>query len=349
MTDYDCLSVLLTGSIELHDHSLLQSSILACLFYLNTKKYRQTKALLDLQIILDPLLFEGVSVSTQMQDSIASSFYMSHIGLLTIMRSWSGLILFCSDIGGFNTYINILATRSDEYPQLGKDILSFLFTLLGIPTPNLLNEGEIIHQTTFWNECSIFINHIGFKSKEPGVNLLTTYLSLVVVILTKAKLPETLLSLLRHEDKDLVFLARSLLTVFTLLSDLFIPVTQTRNRSSLTHSLLLDQGVDSLQQNLASLSSPSIHTYPVIQHTTYVMSDVVDYFSWIALFNSILDSLSDNSYNNNPLFITDYICNSTMINHDLLSQTLHLLYNNQQQFGILLRSLNVDYDIKINV
>lgn len=348
MTDCDCLSVLLTGSIELHDHSLLQSSILACLFYLNTKKYRQTKVLLDLQIILDPLIFEGISASTQMQDSITSSFYMSHIGLLTIMRSWSGLILFCSDIGGFNTYINILATRSDEYPQLGKDILSFLFTLLGIPTPNLLNEGEIIHQTIFWNECSIFINNISFKSKEPGVNLLTAYLSLIVVVLTKAKLPETLLSLLRHEDRDLVFLARSLLTVFTLLSDLFIPVTQTRNRSSLSHSLL-DQGMGSIQQNLTFLSSPSIHTYPIIQHTTYVMSDVVDYFSWIALFNSILDSLSDNSFNNNPLFITDYICNNTMINHDLLSQTLHLLYNNQQQFGILLRSLNVDYDMIIQL
>lgn len=323
--------------MEIQNYSLLQSSILASLYYLNNKKYRQTKILLDLQILIDPLLFDN-GLTQPVLDMTTSSFYVSHIGLLTLMRSWTGLIIFCSDIGGFNTYINLLATRSEDNPQLAKEILSFLFTLLGMPVPNLLNEDDILKQTTFWNECSLFINHIGFITKQPTTNLLTSYLSLLIVICMKAKLPETLISLLHHNDKDLVFLARSLLIVFTLLSDLFIPVTQSTYRSTITQSLLFDHLTLGLQQNLTSLS---IHIYPIIQHSTYIMSELVDFFSWISLFNSILDSFSDNSYNNNPLFITDYICNSNLINHDFLSQTLHLLYNNQEQFSILLRTLNV--------
>lgn len=333
----DCIPVLLKGALEKEDHSLLQSSLLACLYFLNNKRYRQRKVLLDLQSIIDPLLFDGISLQPN-QDSVTTSYYVSHIGLLTIMRSWTGLVLFCSDVGGFNTYINILATRSDDHPQLAKEILMFLFTLLGVPTPNMLNKDEKFHNTSYWNECSLFINRIGFVTKAPTINLLTTYLSLLVVICMKAKLPEALLSLLCHSDPEVVYLAQCLFTTFTMLSDLFIPLANTSHRSDAAQSLFMNHE-NAILQHLPHIST---RLYPIIQHTTFVKSDLVDYFSWISVFNSILDSFSDNTYNNNPLFITDYLCNSNMINHDLLSQTLHVLYNNHEQFNTLLRKMNVD-------
>ena len=335
----DCTMVLLQGALELENHSLLQSAILACLYFLNNKSYRQSKVLLDFQIIIDPLLFDGITLQ-QKPDSPITSFYVSHIGLLTLMRSWTGLVLFCSDVGGFNTYINILETRSDDYPELAKEILLFLFTLLGIPSPNFLNEEEKTSHSLFWDECSLFINHIGFITSTPSINLLTTYLSLLVVVCIKAKLPECLIALTHHSDHEIVFLAKSLLSSFTLLSNLFIPVANTSPRF-VSQSFLMNQETPLQYQRFPSLAAPSIHLYPIIQHITVMKSDLVDYFSWISLFNSILDSFSDNTYVNNPLFITDYICNSNMINHDLLSQTLHSLYNNQEQFNTLLRKMNV--------
>lgn len=48
----DGVQVLLNGCVETGNCSLLQSSILACLYYLNTSKYRQKKTILDLQAAL---------------------------------------------------------------------------------------------------------------------------------------------------------------------------------------------------------------------------------------------------------------------------------------------------------
>ena len=45
----DGVQVLLSGCVETANCSLLQSSILACLYYLNTSKYRQKKTILALQ------------------------------------------------------------------------------------------------------------------------------------------------------------------------------------------------------------------------------------------------------------------------------------------------------------
>ena len=336
----DCIPVLLKGSIETENHSLLQSAVLTSLCLLNKEEYRQTKTLLDLQIIIDPLLFESFS-SMQSKQDLSTSFYISHIGLLTLMRSWTGFILFCSDIGGFNTYIHILGTRADEDPQLAKEILLFLFMLLGIPSPSLLIDEDPVKQTSYWNECSLFINNIGFFSKDPKTNLLTSYLSLLVVVCIKAKLPDILISLLQHADTEIAYLSQSLLSSFTLLSDLFVPIEQTPYRTFISQSTLINYGEPSVKQKLIPISSITVHRYPIIQHSTHVATELLDYFSWMSLFHSILHSFCDNNHMANPWFITDYICNSNLINHDLLSQTLTLLYSNHEQFSLLLRRLNV--------
>lgn len=48
----DGAQVLLNGCVETNNCSLLQSSLLACLFYLDSAEFRQKKTVLDLQVNL---------------------------------------------------------------------------------------------------------------------------------------------------------------------------------------------------------------------------------------------------------------------------------------------------------
>lgn len=59
---------LLNGCILTHNTPLLQSALLTCLFFLNDKPYRQSKLLLDMQVILDPLLADTPPTPTQAYD-----------------------------------------------------------------------------------------------------------------------------------------------------------------------------------------------------------------------------------------------------------------------------------------
>ena len=51
----DGVQVLLNGCVETCNCSLLQSSVLACLYYLTDYRFRQKKTILDLQVILGEL------------------------------------------------------------------------------------------------------------------------------------------------------------------------------------------------------------------------------------------------------------------------------------------------------
>ena len=70
---------------------------------------------------------------------------MSNLVLLTILRTWTGLLIFSGDLNGLNSYFNILATHSEEEPELAKQMLSVLFTVIGMPTPSLLEEESVSH------------------------------------------------------------------------------------------------------------------------------------------------------------------------------------------------------------
>ena len=175
----DGFCVLLNGCVDMQNASLLQSTLLTCLFYLNTKRFRQSKTLLDLQVVLDPLLSDELSKQAT-ENGLSSPYYLANLAVLTLLRSWNGLLLFGSEMGGFSHYINTLATQGDDHPQLAKEILSTLFTLLGVPTPNLLNEDELPHHSSSWNECSLFVDRLGLQqetqSRKPHTNIMTMYL-----------------------------------------------------------------------------------------------------------------------------------------------------------------------------
>ena len=107
----DGVSVLLRGCVEIQDDSLLQSSLLACLFLLNTPTYRQPMILLDLQYVMEPFIADPIR-------SDSSFYYIANLAVLTIMRSWNGLLIFGSDFDGFSNYMSILAARGEENTML---------------------------------------------------------------------------------------------------------------------------------------------------------------------------------------------------------------------------------------
>ena len=152
-------SVLLRGCVEIQDDALLQSSLLASLHLLNTPTYRQSMILMDLQYVMEPLLTEPTASDT-------SLYYIANLAILTIMRSWNGLLIFGSELDGFPNYVSILAARGEENVLLAKEMLSSLFVLLGIPVPNLLLEDEIQRHTIYWTECSLYMDYLSFSSNS---------------------------------------------------------------------------------------------------------------------------------------------------------------------------------------
>lgn len=340
--------VLLQGCIEIQNASLLQSSLLACLYFLSDQSFRQTKSLLDLQVIMDPLLGDGTtSQPNTPEDALSSPYYIANLAVLTVMRSWNGLLLFGGETGGFSHYVNTLATQGEEYPQVAKEILSTLFTILGIPTPSLLNEDEIHHQSVYWNECSLFVDRLGLSySERSQVNVLTVYLALVVSVCMRAKLPETLTNLIRHADPDVAYLAKNLLSVLSLLSDLYLPTNGNTCRSFILNSML-----DDLKDNRTGVKTtdffavgPSLlYVYPIVQHTTFVQNELSDYLSWIVLFENIMDAVSDNS---KPMIV----CDCQFSNQGFVSESLKEVYENREQFMGMLRQtiVNVYHSIHIS-
>ena len=344
----DGFCVLLNGCVDMQNASLLQSTLLTCLFYLNTKRFRQSKTLLDLQVVLDPLLSDELSKQAT-ENGLSSPYYLANLAVLTLLRSWNGLLLFGSEMGGFSHYINTLATQGDDHPQLAKEILSTLFTLLGVPTPNLLNEDELPHHSSSWNECSLFVDRLGLQqetqSRKPHTNIMTMYLSLIVATCVKAKLPETLTLLIHHKDPDVAYLSRNLLSTMTLLADLFLPITPQSCRNLLIDSLLEDMSRSPdqamKQHNLVAIQPSLVYKYPIVDHTTFLPNDLTDYFSWMALFENIVNSFCNNDNYEKPLSVTDYLCDSQFSNHWMVSETLKEIYENTSQFMKMLRQTMV--------
>ena len=327
--------VLLQGCIDTQNASLLQSTLLACLYFLSDQSFRQTKSLLDLQVIMDPLLGDDTLTKPNTpEDSLASPYYIANLAVLTVMRSWNGLLLFGSETGGFSHYVNTLATQSDESPQVAKEILSTLFTLLGIPTPSLVNEAEVHHQSVYWNDCSLFVDRLGFSySERTQVNVLTVYLALVVSVCIRAKLPETLVSLIHHADPEVSYLAKNLLSVLSLLSDLSLPTDDNTCRSFILKSLLDDLKENQIgvkETDFFAIGPSLLYMYPIVEHTTFTKNELSDYLSWIVLFENIVDTISDNS---KPLIVSD----CQLLDQRFVSDSLKEVYENREQFMAMLR------------
>lgn len=352
----ELLVVLIQGCVELHNSYLLQSTLLTVIHYLNEPSFRTAKILRDLCVLFDPFINGAARKLGGIPEvTLSTPSSLIHLAVLTTMRSWNGLMLFGKDGGGFYHYLNLLATQGMQFPVLAREILSTLFTLLGIPTPNLLNEDEIEKQSLYWNECSLFVDCLGFtrehsRYSRQSLNVLTLYVSVMVRLFSRANLPEILTMLLQHSSSDVVYLARKLLNVLSFLEDLYLPVKERNtSRSYLMKSFMKDIDDRGVPTESMAVGSSLLYLYPIVQHTTFVSTTLSDYLSWLSLFENILDCMCDNRNLEKPLHAMDYLSDHQFTNFSLLSELVRDVYDNSDLFMTLLRQTTVRLCLKMKM
>lgn len=338
---------LLNGCILTHNTPLLQSALLTCLFFLNDKPYRQSKLLLDMQVILDPLLADTPPTPTQAYDE-SLVFVAPNIAVLTVLRSWNGFAdrrqrlqllpqlhhraVHAMRRRAANGHrhslqpLHALRTARAQLAVRGRlgETVRFLDALLALSRPR----GHEPLRTHF--RAHQFAHHVLVGAGDDE---------------SAAKLPETLVVLLKNSNTHIVFLARCLLTVLSLFSNLFISPAQNTCYKSISTSLLLslkETAKTPLTYSIISIDSSAMYLYPILQHSLYTQNDLVDYMSWVSLYHTIIDSFCDNQHAAEPFSITDTLCQHSLINQSMLSRTLSSLFRNRQHFTALLRDINVN-------
>lgn len=352
--------VLLNGCMKARNGSLLQTSLLTCLFYLNEYKYRQRRTMLDLQIILDPLLTDSELTQDLSAADLESSKALANLSVLTIMKSWSGIFVFGGEFGGLNNYINILNTRGYEDPNLAKDMIGVIFTLLGTPIPKMNTTNSLStsdRASVYWTNCSLFLDRIcaNSQAKNPifysNTNLLSSYLVVVLWALVNSSLPETLAMLILNPNEEIAFLSNQLLKTMVLMSSVFSSMNDRMVRKTLKSSILSFQSgsiqsEDDMRQYSAARScfidigSCSRYLYPIVEDKPRFLCRLTDVFSQYELFNSLLDCLCDdmNPYQR-EFAVVEYACSKDVPFQQFNVESCRAVYYNRQTFGLLLNDV----------
>lgn len=260
-------------------------------------------------------------------------------------------------MNGLNSYINIMGTHGEEEPELVKQMLSVLFTVIGVATPNYLEE-EMNHTTNniYWNNCSMYISSISKNRTvvdNAGVNLLSTYLSIIVWNLINSKLPEILSNLMVSTDPELAFLAKNLLRNLVHLSSVFVcmsdvTTSKTAEQSMLSFHIHEDDSVDDIQRKYrmrscyVDIGSTSTYLYPILEKETFVQCYLTDVFSSFSLLHCVLDCFCDETKAKLPyLCVMDSICDQGIPFQQFVSASFNRVCSNEVYFLDLVKQVDV--------
>ena len=295
---------------------------------------------------------------------------MSNLSMLTTMRTWPGFFIFSGNLNGLNNYLNILSTHGEEEPELVTQMLSVLFTVIGMPTPTRLTSttstssaslgtagGAMVNKNNiYWNNCSHFISDISQSTVHSGrnqTNLLTTYLSLIIWSLINSKLPEILSSLMVSANADIAFLAKNLLQSIIHLSSVFVCMTdvttvKTAHEAFLSFQPIKEDNVEDMRRKAQArncfidIGSTSTFLYPILESQTFVPSPLTDSFSHFSLFYCILDCYSEDTQANRELGLLEYICNQGVPFQSFIGKSFEEVLANKTFFMNQLAIVKVD-------
>ena len=295
--------------------------------------------------------------------------------MLTIMRTWPGLFIFSGDLNGLNSYINILSTHGEEEPELTKQMLSVLFTVIGMPTPSRVKSSSssssfptstasassatstASKNNIYWNNCSLFISDISqstVRSHSNQTNLLTTYLSFIIWSLINSKLPEILSSLMVAANPDIAFLAKNLLQNIIHLSSVFVCMTdvttvKTAQEAFLSFQPMKEDNVEDMRKKAQArncfidIGSTSTFLYPILEAQTFIPSRMTDSFSQFSLFHSILDWYGDSTRVGKELGLLEWICNQGVPFQSFVGKSFEEVLTNKVYFLDQLNKIKVWY------
>ena len=266
---------------------------------------------------------ESKSLPREKLADLETSRYIANVSLLTILRTWCGIFIFSGDMNGLNSYLNILATHGEEEPELAKQMLCVLFTLIGVAPPSYLEELAHHHTSSvYWNGCSLFIHSINKKiaSKQlVQTNLLTTYLSIIVWSLINSKLPEILSSLTVSSNPEVSFLAEAFLRNLSFLAAVFDCLTKNIIQKTVQEVVLTFQSEKSLKDDeltqaakardcFRGIGNTALYLYPILETETFHSNRMSDLFGYYTLFECILDCFCSLDKDSEVVPITDYLC-----------------------------------------
>lgn len=130
----------------------VSESLVGCLLYLLDRPETRSAARLDLQCFAEPycdFYFRKGAVANSDKAKGEREIrerelrlYSSHVALLSILRSWPGLLHFCNPTGnsGLRALVDILYLKQLE---IRKAVLDLLYDLLGIPLPEWTDELSV--------------------------------------------------------------------------------------------------------------------------------------------------------------------------------------------------------------
>lgn len=303
-------------------------------------------------------MIESKSVPESKKNDLQVSRYISNIALLTILRTWSGIFIFSGDMNGLNSYINILETHGEEEPELAKQMLSVLFTVIGVATPNYLEEDNSTNTNSlYWNNCSMFISSISknrtITDHYSGVNLLSSYLSIIVWSLVNSKLPEILSYLMVSADNEVAFLAKNLLRSLVHLSSVFVCMSDVTTRKTSQQAIQTFQTFDNdsledlkrkarARNCFVDIGSTSSHLYPVLEKDTFVPCNLTTIFSSFSLLHCVIDCFCDETKSRQPyIHIIDYLCSQGIPFQTFVSSSYSRICENENYFIDMVKRVEV--------
>ncbi|KAK3927944.1 Rapamycin-insensitive companion of mTOR [Frankliniella fusca] len=130
----------------------VSESLVGCLLFLLDRPETRAAARLDLQCFAEPycdLYFRKGTVTNPDKAKAEREIrerelrlYSSHVALLSILRSWPGLLQFCNPAGnsGLQALVDVLYLKQLE---VRKAVLDLLYDLLGIPLPEWTDELSV--------------------------------------------------------------------------------------------------------------------------------------------------------------------------------------------------------------
>lgn len=352
--------VLLNGCMKERNSNLLQSSLMACLYFLNEYKYRQKRTLLDIQVIFDPLSLGSDFSQDFSSADLDTARSLANLSVLTIMKSWSGIFVFGGEFGGLNNYINLISTHVDE-PKLVREMLLVIYSLLGLPLPPVNDEtGSFVtseRSSVYWTNCSLFIDKICsinssgviHSAFNKNINLLTCYCAFVLWSLVNSALPETLAMLILSRDEEIAAMSDYLLRMIVLMCRVFSSMNERMVKKTLKSSILSFQNriveteeemrrYNSARTSFADISISSRYLYPIIESKSSILCSLTDAFSQAELLNSVVDCLCDESIAQPKSFaVFESVCDKAVPFQKFVVENARSASWNDARFDVLLK------------
>ena len=81
--------------------------------------------------------------------------------------------------------------------------------------------------------------------------------------------------------------------------------------------------------------------YPIVQHKVYGDTYLVDFLSWLIVFEKVLDYFCADSLSDESSRFSEFFCSNQYVSPDMMDNAIKSMYPDKDQFVSLLSEMNV--------